>query len=240
MIDYIDSRSNKKVKYAKSLTIKKYREEFHEFLSEGFKNLELAIQSGLLKSVFATSKIKGIPEGVEFNLVKEDVLEYLAESKSPEGVVFICAIPEHNYQKSMQKLVYLDELNDPGNVGTILRTALAFGFDGVVVSPNTVDLYNPKVVAASKGAIYMIPTFRGELEEYKDDRAVIVSALHAKSIELKKVKKSDRIILVIGSESHGVRESVLAQADVVTKIEIDNIESLNASVAAAILMYELK
>jgi TrmH family RNA methyltransferase len=141
--------------------------------------------------------------------------------------------------KKFKKVVYLDKIGDPGNMGTIIRTALAFDYDAVIVSEGCVDVYNEKVVAASKGAIFLLPVIKANLKDLKEDSTVVVSALTNNSIEPNEVKIDKRLVLVIGSESHGVSPETLSLADYVTKIKISNIDSLNASIAAGILMFEL-
>ena len=125
-------------------------------------------------------------------------------------------------------------------MGTIIRTALAFGFNAVVASPNSVDFYNEKVIAASKGAIFSMPLFVGELEDYSKGKKVVVSALEENAVELGDVKPVEKMVLVLGNEAHGVNKKILEKADIVTKIAIKNIDSLNVAVAGAILMHHFQ
>ena len=233
----ITSKDNNKIKNACSLKLSKNRKEKREFLAEGKNSLELALEAGVVKEIFTTKEIKGIKDDIVQYIVNEDLLKKIAFSQNPEGIVFVCNMQERKLKK-FKKVVYLDKIGDPGNMGTIIRTALAFDYDAVVVSENCVDIYNEKVVAASKGAIFLLPVVKGNLEELKEDSTVVVSALTDKSVEPKEVKVENRLVLVIGSESHGVSPETLALADYVTKIKIDHIDSLNASIAAGILMYE--
>ena len=125
-------------------------------------------------------------------------------------------------------------------MGTIIRTALAFDYDAVVVSSGSCDVYNEKVIAASKGSIFLLPILNKELGEIREGRTVVVSALNDNAKELSEIKVEKPFILVLGNEAHGVSEEALNDADIITKIDISNIDSLNVSVAAGILMHHLK
>ena len=140
----------------------------------------------------------------------------------------------------MKKVVYLDKVNDPGNIGTIIRTALAFDYDAVILSEGCCDCYNEKVVSATKGALFSLPILHGDLAEFKQGKKVIVSALSDKAIDLKDLKRPDSFILVVGNEANGVSQEILKQADIIAKISIQNIDSLNVGVAAGIFMNHLR
>ena len=120
-------------------------------------------------------------------------------------------------------------------LGTIIRTAVAFNYDAVILSEGSVEIYNEKVLAASKGAIFTIDIFNDDIANY--DYPIIVSTLNDKSVPLNKSKKPDNFILVLGNESHGVSKEVCEKATYFVKIEMsDNIDSLNVAIAAGILM----
>ncbi len=134
----------------------------------------------------------------------------------------------------------MDQINDPGNLGTILRTAVAFNYDAVILSKSSVDLYNEKVVAASKGALFLIDAFYDDISKYAKGHVVIASALD-NAISLSECKKPHDFILVLGNESHGVSVELLDTADQIVKIDMnDSIDSLNVAVAAGILMNYFK
>ncbi len=239
MINVISSRTNQKVVHASKLKTSKGIKEFQEFLIEGKKILELAINSGLVKEVF-TLKELNINKEIPQYLVNEEIIEKISFSQNPEGVVAVCQILPGKAPQKMNKVVYLDNIQDPGNMGTIIRTALAFGFDAVILSENCVSIYNPKVVSATKGALFSIPVLSGDIRKYKKDRVVITSTLNDKSISLEKLQKPESFILVLGNEAHGVSENIISESDIFVKIPIDNIESLNVAIAGAIMMYQLK
>ena len=148
MIKIITSKNNDKVKYAVSLKDNKNRKKENKFLGEGKKSLELALQAGLVVEVFAYESLL-IDESIPQYLVNEEVMKKLSSSVTPEGVVFIAKVPEFK-KDNFKKILFLDSINDPGNLGTLTRTALAFGYDAVVTSPDSVSVYNEKALAACR------------------------------------------------------------------------------------------
>ena len=237
MIKVITSKDNPRVKYAYSLRDNKTREEHRQFIGESRKSLDLAISQNLVKEVF-TYEALDIDESITQYLVNESVMNKLSSSKHPEGVLFIANYPYFK-KDNFNKILYLDEINDPGNLGTMIRTALAFNFDAVVTSPNSVSLYNEKTLAACKGSNYLIPVFSMNLNDIKRDHKVIVTTLSEDSIDVSNLEKPEKFILVMGNEAHGVNKEIIKSADIKVKIPISNIDSLNVSVAAGILMYKL-
>ena len=236
------SKNNQKVKDACALKMKKVRLEKGLFLMEGIKNLDLALKYGNVKTIFTTIGLPKLKQDVECYKVNDEVLNKLAVSENPEGVVFVCeTIKPKKNKEDYHKIVYLDQINDPGNLGTILRTAVAFDYDAVILSKGSVDLYNEKVVAASKGAIFLIDAFIDVLDNYSNNHELIVSALDESSISLEECPHPRDFILVLGNQSHGVSEEIIKKADYLVKIEMDDvIDSLNVAMAAAILMNYLK
>ena len=239
MIKYITSKDNNKIKHAASLKDSKYRKEYKEFLAEGKKNLEMALKVGCIKEIFTISPLENLPEDLTQYVVSSDLLKKISSNVSPEGIAFVCNMVDRK-PKRMNKVVYLDKVNDPGNIGTIIRTALAFDYDAVILSEGCCDCYNEKVVSATKGALFSLPILHGDLAQFKEGRKVIVSALSDKAIDLKDLKTPESFILVVGNEANGVSPETLKQADIITKISIQNIDSLNVGVAAGIFMNHLR
>ena len=235
------SKNNQKIKDACALKLKKVRQEKGLFLMEGIKNLDLALTYGNVKTIFTSIGLPKIGKDIETYKVNDEVLRKLAVSENPEGVVFVSEMLKPRKDKSdYHKIVYLDQINDPGNLGTILRTAVAFNYDAVVLSKGSVDLYNEKVIAASKGAIFLVDAFVGNIEDYKD-KQIIVSTLDENSIPLNECKKPNDFVLVLGNESHGVSGPIIKIANQLVKIEMnDVIDSLNVAIAGAILMNNFK
>ena len=239
MISYINSRTNQKVVHASKLKDKKAIKEFQEFLLEGKKTLELALEAGLVEAVF-TLKELDIPENIPQYIVNEEIIDKISFSQNPEGVVAVVKTIDEKTPSKMNKVVYLDNIQDPGNMGTIIRTALALNYDAIILSENCVSIYNPKVVSATKGAMFLIPILSGNILDFKKDRTIITSTLNEKSISLDELEKPESFILVLGNEAHGVSEEIIANSDIFVKIPIANIDSLNVAVAGAIMMYHLK
>lgn len=234
MINVITSKENKKVKFALSLKENKYRKLNKMFLAETSKSLEMAIKHNMVVETFSTSWLD-IPEEIPQNIVSEEILKKLSSNVTPEGVVFIAKENEIKPLKE-DKILYLDHISDPGNMGTIIRTALAFDYDLIVVSENSVSIYNEKVVNSSKGAIFAIPIVIGDLTPYLNSHQIIVSLLSEDSISLDELKVESKFVLVLGNESHGVKREAKRSATVKVKISIKNIDSLNVAVAGGILM----
>lgn len=237
MIETITSKTNSKIKYACLLKTPKGRSEHKQFLAEGYKTLEMGLEAKLVRVVFSLEKIK-LPKDVQLYLVNEEVLKKLSSTVNPEGVVFICDYPS-TQENFGNKIVYLDGVSDPGNMGTIIRTALALGFDAVCYSSGSVSPYNDKVIAASKGAIFKIPVVELDLCVLKLKYQIIVSALSEGAITPKEVKCKPNYVIVLGNESRGVSQDSLNLADLVVKIPMQSIDSLNVAIAGAILMYSL-
>ena len=237
MIKAITSKDNPRVKFAFSLKDKKERKIHKMFLAETKKTLEMALLANRVVEVFSTEYID-LPENIPLNLVSEDVLKKISSNVNPDGVVFIAKMDEEEVKKA-DKILYLEEINDPGNIGTLIRTALAFNYDLVVASENSVSFYNEKVVSASKGAIFKIKCITGKLVDYKDTHQIIVTSLSKKSVPFDTVEVKDKFVLVLGNEAHGVSKDTIRLADHEVIIPIDNIDSLNVSVAGGILMNKI-
>ena len=235
------SKNNQKIKDACALKMKKVRQEKGLFLMEGIKNLDMALRFGVVKQIFTSIGLPKLKQDIECYKVNDEVLRKLANSENPEGVVFVCEQLSPKKDKfEYRKIVYLDQINDPGNLGTILRTAVAFNYDAVILSKSSVDIYNEKVIAASKGAIFLVDAFYDDISNYTDGRVVIASALED-AIPLSECIKPDNFVLVLGNESHGVSKEVLTLANRIVKIEMnDAIDSLNVAIAGGILMNYFK
>ena len=238
MIQRIVSKDNSKVKHAFSLHQNKYRNEYQEFLVEGIKAIELGLEKHLIKEVFTLKELYDFPSEIPQYIVSEDILKKISSTQNPEGLIAVAKIPNYK-NEGFKKVVYLDQINDPGNLGAIIRTALAFSYDAVILSPNTVSPYNEKAVAASKGAIFKIPVFFDELKTYFENQKIIVTTLDEDSISLKSIKKEDKFIIVLGNEANGVSPKIIEKAHIKIKIDMDNIDSLNVAVAGGIVLYTL-
>ncbi|MCR5307866.1 MAG: RNA methyltransferase [bacterium] len=229
----INSVQNEKIKNYAKLNEKKYRDETNMFIVEGLHLVEEAKAYGIVKEVITTNP------NIYGTLVSEEVMKKLTNQKS---VVEACAICEKlNKKEITNKILILDTIQDPGNIGTLIRSAVAFGFDTIVMEA-CADIYSSKVLRATQGAIFKlniintnIVEFIKSLKEYK-----VYGTSLKNGIPLKQIEKSDKLAIILGNEGNGVRNEILDITDKNIFIEITNMESLNVAVAGAILMYELK
>jgi RNA methyltransferase, TrmH family len=239
----IESRANERVKEARKLLLRKERKESGLHLIEGEKLVKEAISSGarivtcFLEEGFAFSP----PESALTHIVTRAVLESLCESQTPQGVVAVVETPQltppEEYPSGL--VVVLDGVQDPGNAGAILRSADAFGTVGILLSPSCADPYAPKTLRAAMGSTYHLPVWQGELaaELRKMKQAgftALCGDLHG-SETLPKL--APNVALVIGSEGSGVSEEVIALCEGFRLAMRGRAESLNASVAAGVLLY---
>ena len=243
----ITSKENEIVKHIKSLNQKKFRDEYGEFFIEGIKMVSEAIQEkapikliviceDLLQKEVNTADIK-----VEY--VDKKVFESITDTVSPQGILAV--ISKNNSEVLNEKIVFaLDDVQDPGNVGTIIRTLDCAGISNLIVSQGTSDVYNPKVVRSTMGAILRVNIEQSNdlmktlKERQNDGYKIIVTSLDGDSFYTD-LQFDSKSIVVIGNESKGVKEEIQKIADIKTKIPmIGKTESLNASVAASIIAYE--
>lgn len=239
----ITSVQNKKVKeYVKLIKQKKARQSMQSFIVEGAHLVEEAIREGVALEVLVLEG-QTISYDVPTIEVTEEVMRKISDTKSPQGVIAKCRMiePAHNH---FERILLLDDVNDPGNLGTILRSADAFGFDVVYLSDQTVDLYNPKVIRATQGAIFRVPTIRASLKTIIPELkqlGVKVFAADLGGIPLHKLSSQEKMAFVMGNEANGVSIEILNLVDESLTIEMTGAsESLNVSVAASIIMYNFR
>ena len=235
MIYKIESRQNQKIKHLVKLSQPKISKELKLFKIEGFHALEMAKESGVLVSIFTTEEIKNLD--VPQYLVSKDIMESISSAKSPQGVICVCKYLEEKPVKS-GKVLLLDNVSDPGNLGTILRTALAFGYNDVILRGGC-SQYNEKVLQSTQGAIFRLNILNDfDIKQLKDYE--IIATEIKGSVDLSTISRIGKHVLVLGNEAHGVSEEILKIANKRVRIDIENIESLNVAVAGAIAMYEIK
>ncbi|WP_059103849.1 TrmH family RNA methyltransferase [Shouchella shacheensis] len=244
----IDSAKNEQVKNWKKLHTKKGRQKLERFLIEGDHLVKEALASNVrVETLLFTEKHKSVARNdVQGVLVSDSVMKELTVTENPQGVVAICEPPPSPPVETLAGgYVLLDRLQDPGNVGTIIRTALAAGMSGVVLGSGSVDLFNGKVVRATQGALFHLPVFQGNLKEWilrfqEQDIPLYGTALHdAEPYTI--VSRQNSFALVLGNEGEGVDPVLLRQTNQNICIPQNyKTESLNVAVAAGILMYALK
>lgn len=236
-------------KKLKKLSQKKYREESRLFVVEGSRAVEDAVLSGALTEILVTDKYvqqHGILQSdTPVFLVEEKWMNDLCNTSTPQGIAGIAAMVHQEKLPSCPGFyLFLDDLSDPGNLGTILRTADAVGCDGVILTSDTVELYNPKTVRSTMGSLFHVPIYRisDKSEALMTLKAlgspIVVSSLDA-AVDYREAGLNRPCTIVIGNEAHGVCDLVQSLADRRIKIPMPGrAESLNAAVAAAILLYE--
>ncbi len=248
-MENITSRKNSLCTHFRKLAASRaYREEAGEFLCDSPKLLaEAAAWGAELSAVLFTGEPPAcLPEHVRAVQVSESVMQAVSPMQTPQGVVFSCRLPERSLPETMEtgRCLVLDGVQDPGNVGTILRTADAFDCGGIFLLPGCADLYGPKTVRAAMGVHFRRPVYRCTLEELSAllDRSRVplyAAALREDTADVRDVDLS-RCAVVIGSEGQGVSQPVLARCEKTLKIPMSpRCESLNAAVAAAVVLWEM-
>lgn len=238
----ITSINNKHIKELSKLKEKKYRDESECFLVET-KHLALeAYKAGLIKELIL-EKNEVFPLDVPTLYVTKEILKKLSSLDSPSNVM---AVVEKRQEepKLGEKILILDRIQDPGNLGTIIRSAVAFNIDTIICSSDTVDVYNPKTVRASQGMMFHIPILfentKKIIQKLKKQDYKIVGTKVTNGHDVRESSIYSHFALVIGNEGQGISKEIDDLCDEYLYIKMnENCESLNASVAASILLYEI-
>lgn len=252
----IESRDNPMIRRISRLASeRKYRRAQGEMVCEGEKLLEEAMSSGVKITEVVVSDKKQFDfgllamaeeRGARLTEIPDKLLRSLSNVETPQGLLFVCGQPVFELDRldEPSRLLVLDGLQDPGNLGTILRTADAFALDGVILCEGCVDPTSPKVVRATMGAVFRIPVISAGLDDTVDwlrERGIplYATALSDESVPLTQVDLS-RAAVIIGNEGRGVSEKALTASEKQLIIPMTGrAESLNASIAASIVMYEM-
>ena len=246
MTEYISSRKNPLLQQVKKLlSSKKEREAAGLFVADGTKLLQEAVKyyPGLDTVILSEGVEAEVPESVRQVRIPGDVMQSISPMETPQGALFLCRLPEKTAFRPKPGMLLLDGIQDPGNIGTILRTADALEVP-VVLLEGCADPYSHKVVRSSMGAVFRTPVIQTTWEKAKEACAaagipVGVTALSDRAKDLRKVDLS-KMAVVIGSEGRGVRREILENADAELIIPMNpKCESLNAAIAASIVMWEL-
>jgi len=255
-MERITSARNPVVQALRGLKEKKNRQASGCMLIEGEKLILEALNAGLaLRSVLISDEVltqnarlaeKLISYGAAVYAAPETIINSVCDTKTPQGICAACAIPAPmNLVEPPERIIALDGVQDPGNVGTIWRTADASGFGGLMLSEACADPFSPKVQRAAMGSGFRLPvSYEASLEKalgaLKDNGYTIIAADTRSSSIYEYSPISRRIALVIGSEAHGISRDVMALADHALSLPLrGKAESLNAAIAAGIMMYEL-
>ena len=246
MTEYISSRKNPLLQQVKKLlSSKKEREAAGLFVADGTKLLTEAVKyyPGLETVILSEGVEAEIPEHVRLVRVPEDVMASISPMETPQGALFLCRLPEKRAFQPKAGMLLLDGIQDPGNIGTILRTADALQVQ-VALLEGCADPYSHKVVRASMGAVFRTPVIQTTWEKAREACAaagipVGVTALSDRAKDLRKANLP-QMAVVIGSEGRGVRKEILDAADAELIIPMNpRCESLNAAIAASIVMWEM-
>ena len=241
MIKEIKSKDNKLIKYALKLQNNAFSKEEKKFLIEGNHLVEMS--KDYIETIFCLPSFKNKHLYNNVYEIDEMLMKKISQNNSFTEVVGICRYKKTN-EVTSNRVLYLDEVQDPGNVGTILRTALAFGFNDVILSSGCAFKYAFKTIQASQGSIFKLNTINGDknlLFSLKDKGYELVStSLDVNSVYLSKIdfKKDTNYVIILGNEGKGISKDIQDKSDLKIKIEIQDIESLNVGVAAGIIMYQ--
>ena len=240
----ITSKANSVVKNAKKLHQKKYRKS--AYLIEGWHLFEEAVQAGVtIEKVFALEsyrdQLAAFPQTI---WVSEEILLDLADTQTPQGIVAVIQKEEVGLPDLHQgKFLFLEDVQDPGNVGTMIRTADAAGFTGVIVSDKSADIYSLKTLRSMQGSHFHLPIYRMPLvsfveEAKKSNLPILATTLSRESKDYRELSSLENFVLVMGNEGQGISSVMAESADQLVHIGMKGrAESLNVAVAAGILMF---
>ena len=251
-VSKIISRDNKLYRDCLKLSQKKYRDEFGAMLVEGENLVSEAAASGKAMLILYDEKVK-LPEeyrNIPSVAVKTSLFTKLTDTKNDQGIVCVVERPKKEKKhffgvagSAGANILILDRLQDPGNAGTLVRTAEAAGYAGIITVKGTVDLFSPKVVRAAAGSILRVPVYEAEdADEVREIttmmRKRLVATVPQGGIMLNEANLSEDVCLIVGNEGNGISQQLLAAADLKVMIPMKGeVESLNAAVAAAVIMY---
>lgn len=256
-MEIIKSKDNPIVK--KTVSLRENRRERVKsglFVIEGLRLCKDAVLCGAeVKTVLVSEEfLKNHPKDAEIicnycddvRVVSEAVSQKLGDTVNSQGVYCICAVKDDNKTLSGNKFVAVENLQDPGNIGTVIRTAEAFGLDGVVLIGNCVDIYSPKVLRSTMGSIFRMPIYKfadadAANEQFEKAGLTVYGAvLDDKAYLLSKTKLSEKSVCLIGNEANGLTDNAKSICNNFVIIDMPgNAESLNAAVAASVIMWEM-
>ncbi|MGP3777691.1 TrmH family RNA methyltransferase [Halanaerobium saccharolyticum] len=260
-MDIISSSQNDKVKYLNKLYRSRNRRKEGVFILEGKRLIEAALAGGAdFKQVFLTPAFFKSAENdnlladlklkSEFIYLEEQLLKETASTVNPQGILAVVkesVFKGEDFYQQADKILLLDRIQDPGNMGTMIRTAVAAGFDGVIALKGSVDIYNQKVIRATMGGIFSIAVrqklsqeeFMSEIDSRAADYELLAADIEAEEYHFQH-RYQDKLILMIGNEANGIDQKLLAAATSKIKIPLaGEIESLNAAVAASVISFEI-
>jgi len=244
----ISSKSNLNFKFLKSLKEKKYRQKYKLFMVEKPVVIEEASEYNpeyiaLSESAYSDNKFSEIINKVSDDklfVFSDNIFKNLCDAVTSPGIIAYYKEIHREFNEESGKFIYLDDIREPGNLGGIIRSANAFDLDGVIISPNSVDLYNPKTVRSSMSSIFKVPIYFMDKENLIKLGFNILATSLDNSTSTRDYEFKDKDIVVIGNEAKGVSKFLMDNANGYLNIPIsDSVDSLNANVAASIIIYEM-
>lgn len=240
-MEEITSLQNKKIREWTSLHHKKDRDRTGLFLVEGEHLIQEALKAAAVE-IIVTDEISPFPFHNVVHVTPQ-IMKKLSQNVSAVHLIAVCHQTERK-PENMKRVVLLDGVQDPGNLGTLIRTAVSFSFDSVYLSENTCDVYNDKAIRSTQGALFHIPVIRGDLSEIlmdlKKDGFLTVATSLKESKTFDEIPVQEKMAFVFGNEGQGVTEDIQKQADERLRIEMHGFESLNVAVAGGIVMYHYR
>ena len=238
---YITSINNEYIKEISKLNEKKYRDKSNKYLIEGLHLVTEALKYDIIDTIIIREDFS-YETNIKHIIVSNEVMKKLSDNPSIPKIMAVVNKKESTI--SGNKILLLDRLQDPGNLGTIIRSAVAFNFDTIILSNDTVDLYNSKVLRSTQGMLFNINILRQDLtnviKELKNNNYTIYGTKVDNGYDVKEINNINKSALIIGNEGTGISDNILKQCDKYLYIKMNNnCESLNAGVAASILMYEM-
>ncbi|MFS0561026.1 RNA methyltransferase [Terribacillus sp. 179-K 1B1 HS] len=240
----ITSTQNAQVKQWQKLKRKKERTKTNTFIIEGFHLVEEAIKSGWTIDQFILREETELPEwaqDLEPIRVSDHVFKSITETETPQGIAAVLQMQDKKLKRH-NRILLLDAVQDPGNLGTIIRTADAAGYDAVYVGEGSADRYNDKVIRATQGSIFHLPVLTADLAlllpELQENGYTVWAAALEGAVDYRDLTAPDKTALLVGNEGAGIDKRLIAQSDMAVKIPIfGKAESLNVSIATGILLY---
>ena len=236
------SVSNEKIKNLKKLNSKKYRDLTGLFLVDGEHMVLEAFNSGYLDELLLLDG-SSFSLDVKTSYVTLDVMKYISDLDTPSGIIGVCK--KKDSFLTGNRIVILDDVQDPGNLGTIIRSCVAFNVDTLVMSPGCVDLYNSKVIRSTQGMLFklnivVVDDICSLVSDLRNNNYTVYSTDVHSGNSLKCIEKSDRFAIIMGNEGNGVKSSISSLCDKFIYIDMNpSCESLNVGVATSIILYEL-
>lgn len=238
---HITSINNEYIKEISKLNEKKYRDKSNKYLIEGLHLVTEALKYDIIDTIIIREDFS-YETNIKHIIVSNEVMKKLSDNPSIPKIMAVVNKKESTIKGN--KILLLDRLQDPGNLGTIIRSAVAFNFDTIILSNDTVDLYNSKVLRSTQGMLFNINILRQDLtnviNELKNNNYTIYGTKVDNGYDVKEINNINKFALIIGNEGTGISDNILKQCDKYLYIKMNNnCESLNAGVAASILMYEM-